>query len=240
MSKGTLWGMIDAQPIYFPAIVNEMNAASLVFPVPTEAARAAIPEGDFELVESEPGTAHLVMAANDYLRAEWGAGHTFDFGFRVRPVGAPEDATGLLFSPTPMSPGFGREAAHRALGFPKTTGEIDVRYTDGTVTFTLVGDRTPDLVLTVPRVSSHVPPAPVAIVAYTCVAGETKAAPFELMTPIGVADPGAVVVELGFGPVAEVLRGLGLPRAPDLALWGEGASAVFHQPRPVRTSGTYI
>jgi hypothetical protein len=232
MGKGTLWGMIDAQPVYFPAVVNVMNAASLVFPVATPVARTVVPEG-FDLVESTPGTAHLVVAANDCLRGDWGATQIFDFGFRVRPREAPDEAAGVLFYPTPMSPGFGREAAHRALGFPKTVGTVDVQYTDDTVTFTLVGDRTPEIVLGVPRVRSQAPPAPVAILAYTCVAGETKVAPFELTTPIGVADPDAVTLELGFGPLAEMLRHLGLPRAPDVALWGEGASAVFQMPRTV-------
>lgn len=234
MAKGTLWGMIDAQPVYFPAVVNEMNGASLAFPAPIAAARAMVPEDVFELVESEPGTAHLVVTANDHMRGEWGACQTFDLGFRVRPVRAPDEATGIFFaSPTPMRPAFGREATHRALGFPKTVGEIDVRYTDDSVTFVVGGDRAPDLVLRLPRVRSTAAPAPVAMVAYSCVDGETRAAPFEVTTPIGIVDPGAVVIELGSGPLAEAARRLGLPRAPDVALWGEGASAVFQMPRPV-------
>ncbi|HEY8525228.1 MAG TPA: hypothetical protein VIL48_09705 [Acidimicrobiales bacterium] len=237
MSKGTLWGMIDAQPVYFPAVVNEMNAASLVFSVPTERARTVVPEDAFDLVESAPGTAPLVMAAHHYIQGGWGEGRTFDFGFRVRPAGAPDEPTGLLLHPSPMSPTFNREAAYRALGFPKTSGEVEVTYTDDTVTFTLAGDPEPEIMLRLPRARSDVAPAPVGIVAYTCVAGETKLAPFELNTPIGIVDPGDVVLELGSGPLAGTLRLLGLPRAPDLALWGEGASAVFHAPRPAGGSG---
>jgi hypothetical protein len=266
MGKGTLWGMIDAQPIYFPAVVDEMNAATLVFPVPAETARAQVPEGDFEVVESQPGVAHLIITANDYIRGEWGTCATLDLGFRVRPVGAPDETTGLYLCPAPMRQGFSREAAHRALGFPKTDGVIDVRYTDDEVTFTHSlddsangstnsaanhsttrsandsadhsDDRTPDIVLRLPRVPPSVAPGPVAIVAYTYADGEPKMAPFTLTMPIGVLDPTSVVLELGSSAFAETLRDLGLPRDPDLAMWGEGASAVFQLPAPIRAVRT--
>jgi hypothetical protein len=183
MGKGTLWGMIDAQPIYFPAVVDELNAATLVFPVPAEAARAHVPEGDFEVVESQPGVAYLIITAHDYIRGEWGTCETLDLGFRVRPVGAPDETTGLYLCPSPMRPGLSREAAHRALGFPKTDGEIHVRYTDGEVTFTHTVDErdgAPDIVLRLPRIRPAAQPGPVAVVAYTYADGEPKMAPFTL------------------------------------------------------------
>jgi hypothetical protein len=240
MGKGTLWGMIDAQPIYFPAVVDELNGATLVYPVPVEAARAQVPEGEFEVVESNPGVAHLIITANDYIRGEWGTCETLDLGFRVRPVGAPDETTGLFLCPTPMRKSLGREAAHRALGFPKTDGEIDVGYTDDEVTFTHSVDQAPDVVLRLPRVPPSARPAPVAVVAYTCAGGEPKMAPFTLTMPIGVLDPTSVVLELGSSAsaLAETLRDLGLPRDPDLALWGEGASAVFQMPAPIRAVRT--
>jgi hypothetical protein len=241
MGKGTLWGMIDAQPIYFPAVVDELNAATLVFPVPAEAARAHVPEGDFEVVESQPGVAHLIITAHDYIRGEWGTCETLDLGFRVRPVGAPDETTGLYLCPSPMRPGLSREAAHRALGFPKTDGEIHVRYTDGEVTFTHTVDErdgAPDIVLRLPRIRPAAQPGPVAVVAYTYADGEPKMAPFTLTMPIGVLDPTSVVLELGSSALAETLRDLGLPRDPDLALWAEQASAVFHLPAPIRAVRT--
>jgi hypothetical protein len=238
MGKGTLWGMIDAQPVYFPAVVDELNAGTLIFPVPAEAARALVPEGDFEVVESHPGVAHLIITAHDYIKGEWGTCETLDLGFRVRPVGAPDETSGLFLCPTPMRQSFGREAAHRALGFPKTDGDVDVRYADGEVTFTHSIDGAADVVLRLPRVRPSAEPAPVAVVAYTYADGEPKMAPFTLTMPIGVIDPTGVVLELGTSPLAEMLRDLGLPREPDLALWAEGASAVFHLPAPIRAVRT--
>jgi hypothetical protein len=247
MGKGTLWGMIDAQPIYFPAAVDELNAATLVFSVPSARARSHVPEEHFEVVESQPGTTHLIITAHHYVRAAWGSSETLDLGFRARPVGGPDESSGLFLCPAPMSPSFGREATHRALGFPKTDGDVSVHYSDDSVTFThgvgsagSVGsaDGTPDFLLRLPRVRPNAPPAPVALVAYTCADGEPKVAPFTLTMPIGIIPPDGVRLELGTGPMAEMLRALGLPRVPDLALWAEGASAVFNMPAPIRAVGT--
>jgi hypothetical protein len=243
MGKGTLWGMIDAQPIYFPAAVDELNAATLVFSVPSAGARPHVPSEYFELVESQPGTTHLIITAHHYIRAAWGSSETLDLGFRVRPVGGPDESSGLFLCPAPMSGIFGREATHRALGFPKTEGDVSVDYSDDSVTFThAVGpvgsdDGAPDFLLRLPRVGPNAPPAPVAVVAYTC-ADDPKMAPFTLTMPIGIVPPDDVRLELGTGPMSDMLRSLGLPRVPDLALWAEGASAVFNLPTPIRSAPT--
>lgn len=235
MGKGMLWGMIDAQPIFVPAVVEELNAATLVFSVPAPAARALVPGDGFEVIESAPGTVHLVVAAHDNRRGAWGPCVTFDLGIRARPAAAPEAPTGLFLCPGPMAHGIVREAAHRALGLPKTDGEVEAGYTDDTVTFSLSAEGRRDLTLRLPRARSAVDPAPVDLVAYTYVDGEPSATSFEMKMPIGIVDPAEVVVELGTGPMTDSLRRMGLPRAPDLALWGEGLTAAFHLPQPVAT-----
>ena len=59
------------------------------------------------------------------------------------------------------------------------------------------------------------------------------ALPLTIELGTGFVDPAEVRIELGSSPVADELRSLGLPRAPDLAVWGEGLRAVFGRPRPV-------
>ena len=49
----------------------------------------------------------------------------------------------------------------------------------------------------------------------------------------GLVDPADVRLELGDSPVADELRSLGLPGAPDLATWGEGLSATFLLGQPL-------
>jgi hypothetical protein len=49
----------------------------------------------------------------------------------------------------------------------------------------------------------------------------------------GFVDGADVQLELGDSPVADELRSLGLPCAPDLATWGEGLSATFLLGRPL-------
>jgi len=49
----------------------------------------------------------------------------------------------------------------------------------------------------------------------------------------GVIDPAEVQIELGDSPAAKELAAMGLPRAPDMAMWGEGLSGTFDWPEPL-------
>ncbi len=233
MGKLALWGMIDAQPVYFPAAVDEMNASTLVFSVPAEPARRLVQGDAFEVAEIEPGVAHLVISAFELVRADWGPANTFDVGVLVRPAGRPDAVTGLYISPGPMAPGFSREATHRALGFEKTTGDVDVSYTEREARFRLTVEGEMAIEVCLPRVEPSVGPRPVEMVAYTYIDGLPNAAPFTLMLPVAIIDPSTVGVEVGAGELADALRSLGLPRSPDFTVWGERVSGVFQQPEPV-------
>ncbi|HEY8526971.1 MAG TPA: hypothetical protein VIL48_18510 [Acidimicrobiales bacterium] len=89
MSNALLWGMIDAEPIVFPLVVDEFHSAMLLFSVPAGPARALLPGDAFEIVEVATDTAQLVVAANDFRRNPWGDYDEIDLGFHVRPVGEP-------------------------------------------------------------------------------------------------------------------------------------------------------
>lgn len=237
MGKLTLWGMIDAQPVYFPAAVDDMDASTLVFSVPAESARDLVGEA-FEVAEAAPGVAHLMISAFELRRADWGPATTFDIGVLVRPVGMPDAATGLYISPGPMAPGFSREATHRALGFVKTKGEITVAYSEREARFRLDVDGAMAVEVCLPRVEPLVPPAPVDLIAYTHIDGQAQAAVFTLMLPVTIIEPEAVGVEVGTGPLADTLRSLGLPRPPEFTVWGEHVSGVFQRPEPVAAPGS--
>ena len=233
MGKLTLWGMIDAQPVYFPAAVDEMNASTLVFSVPAEPARRLVQGDAFEVAEVQPGVAHLVVSAFEVVRADWGPANTLDVGVLVRPAGMPDARTGLYISPGPMVPGFSREATHRALGFEKSAGDIDVSYTEREARFRLTVDGVLAMEVCLPRVEPLVGPKPVEMVAYTYLDGKPHAARFTLMLPVAIIEPVSVGVEVGTGELADTLRSLGLPRPPDYTVWGERVSGVFQQPEPV-------
>lgn len=233
MSNALVWGMIDAEPIVFPLVIDEFNSAMLLFSVPAVAARSLLPGDAFEIVELEPDTAQLVLAASDFRRNPWGDYDEVSLGFLVRPVGAPVDVTGVLMHRTIVNQRFTYEAARRALAFPRAEEDVDVRYGPETVTCALSVDGAPALTLRIPRVASDEAPDRVDHIAYSYVDDVAHCVRVTVDVPRSGIDPADVVVELGVGPVAAELRRLGLPRAPDFCSWGEHLAARFEAPEPI-------
>lgn len=233
MGEATVWGMIDAQPIVFPAPVQELNAAFIEFSVDAEAARSLLPGDAFEVVESPPGTAHLIVTAHEYRRGAWGPANAVEIALRARPAGESEETTGVLLCDAPVSQQFIREAAHRTLASPKTLEQVEVRTTDTAVVFDVACGGKPALTLRLPRVGPAADPVPVKILAYTYVDREPFVMPFEMDVPTGVVPPDAAELVVGSGWFADTLRALGLPRRPDRCTWGEGLTALFHMAAPL-------
>jgi hypothetical protein len=237
MGEATVWGMIDARPIVFPAPVQEMNAAFLEFSVPTERARSLLPGDAFEVAESPLGTAHVVVAAHEYRRGAWGPANTLEIAVQARPAGKPLDTTGVFLCDAPVSEQFIREAAKRTLGTPKAVEPVGVETTDADVTFSLTHEGEPALTLRMPRVEAAADPVSVGVLAYTYLDDEPYVMPFDIDVPTGSVDPESVVIEVGKGWFADMLRTLGLPRAPDVCTWGEGLTALFHLAAPLAQKG---
>jgi hypothetical protein len=236
MAERTVWGMIDAQPIVFPAPVQEMNAAFLEFSVPTEVARSLLPGDAFEVAESVPGTAHVVVAAHEYKRGAWGPANALEVALRARPTGEPDDTTGVFLCDAPVSHQFIREAANRTLGTPKKLEPVRVDTTGAHVTFDLACEGAPALTLRLPRQEADAGRVPVKVLAYTYLDDEPYVVPFEMDVPTSLVDPTSVGVEVGSGWFADMLRALSLPRAPDRCTWGEGLTALFHVATPLRAT----
>jgi hypothetical protein len=233
VSHAAVWGMIDAEPIVFPLVVDEFNAAMAVFPVPAPAARSLLPGDAFELVEPEPGSAKLVLAACDFRRNPWGDHDEINVGFLVRPRGAPVEANGVLMHRTFVNQRFTDEAGRRALTFPRVQDQIDVSYTADTVTFALAVDGHPALSLRIPRLAADAEPKRMTHVAYSCINNVARRVSLDIDIPQGSVDPAAVDLRLDAGPVAAELRRLGLPRPPDFCTWGEGLSSRLLAPEPI-------
>lgn len=229
----TVWGEIQGREITFPMEVTDMNAATLLFSVPSAAAAALVPGDGFEVVETAPGTAQFIVAACDYVANPWGDYNELNLGFLVRPVGTGDEAIGSFVYRMPVDQDFTCEAGNRVMGFPKTVEELDVTYTDSRATFRLVMGGHPTLVLTVPRAEPAGEPERLETVSYSYLDGVAYGTPLSMDMGTGFVDPAAIVLEVGEGPVADELRSLGLPTAPDLATWGEGLSATFLLGQPV-------
>jgi hypothetical protein len=229
----TRWGEIQGQPITFPMEVTALRAATLLFSVPAAAASSLLPGDAFEVVEVAPGTAQLVVAACDYVDNPWGDYDEINLGFLARPVGAPSDVIGSFVYRMPVNQAFTCEAGTRVMGFPKTVEDLTVDYNDATATFWLVVGGQLVLRLTVPRAAPLGAPSRVEAESYSYLDGVPHATMLSMDMGTGLIDPADVVLELGDSPVADELRSLGLPTAPDLATWGEHLSATFHLARPL-------
>ena len=233
MTKTTRWGEIQGREITFPMEVEEMRSATLLWSVPAAAATALLPGDAFEVVEVAPGTAQLVVAAVDYLRNPWGDYDELNLGFLARPAGAPPEIIGSFVYRMPVNQAFTCEAGRSVMGFPKTVEDLEVTYTDTTATFRLAMAGRPVISLTLPRAAATGPPERVEATSYSYLDGVPYGTDLSMDMGTGFVDPADVAIALGDSPVADELRSLGLPRAPDVAIWGEGLSATFLLGRPL-------
>ncbi len=229
----TVWGTIDGREITFPMEVPEFNAVTMMFTVPLAAAAALLPGDAFEVLETGAGTTQFVVAACDYVRNPWGDYREINLGFLVEPVGAPDGVDGSFVYRMPVDQEFTCEAGNKVMGFPKTVVQIDTTYTDASVEFALTMGGHPTLTIRVPRAEPLSDPTRIDAVSYSYLDGTPYATMLGMDMGTGMVDPADVVLEVGTGPVADELRSLGLPTAPDFCTWGEGLSATFHLGQPV-------
>jgi hypothetical protein len=229
----TVWGEIDGQVITFPMEVAELDAATLVFSVPADAAQALVPGDAFEVIEVAPGVAQLVIALCDYRQNPWGDYLEINLGFLARPAGAPDDVVGSFVYRMPVDQAFTCKAGNEVMGFPKTVEQLSVTDVDGTVTFAMEVDGATELAISFPTAPGDDDAPRIEAVSYSYLDGVPYGTPLAMDMGTGFVEPDEVVVELGPGTVADELRTLGLPKAPDFATWGTGLSATFQLGTPV-------
>jgi Flp pilus assembly protein TadD len=228
----------EAADCLFPLEVQQFHVAMLLFTVPAAVARTLVPSA-FDLVEPEPGMAQFTIMAADHRRNPWGDYDEIVFAFTARPPGAPEEAVGGFILHRFVNQRFTYEALQGTFAFANTLGAIDVSYSGDDVAFRLSLDGQDTLALRVPRTCPPPPPERVDTLAYSIV-GEIPYVTREVidMPPAVDTDRSTVQVEVGTGPVADMLRSLGLPRAPDYCAWGEDLSLTHHLPRPLDGTGS--
>ena len=234
MSDTTLiWGEIDGRTITFPMEVTAMDAATMVFSVPADAAQRLLPGDDFDVIDIGGGVAQFVLALVDYLDNPWGDYLEINLGFLARPRGAAAEVAGSFVYRMPVDQAFTCKAGNEVMGFPKTVEDLARTDADGRVTFTMHQEGEQILAVTFPAAPAAGEATRVDTVSYSYLHGEARETPLALELGTGMIDPADVAVELGSGPIADELRSLGLPKAPDFATWGTGLSGTFQAARPV-------
>jgi hypothetical protein len=213
--------------------VKAFNAVTMGFSVPSAAAARLLPGDAFEIIEIGEGVAQLIVAICDYRDNPWGDYNEVNLGFLARPTGAGPEVMGSFVYRMPVDQAFTCQAGNEVMGFPKVVETIDASYTDDDVTFRLWTGTSEAFAVTVPRVRSDAPPERIEAVSYSYLDGTPYATPLAMDLATGAIDPASVRVEVGAGPVADELRSLGLPTAPDFCSYGEELSATFQLGTPV-------
>ncbi|CAN5397868.1 hypothetical protein BH10ACT3_BH10ACT3_08830 [soil metagenome] len=166
------------------------------------------------------------------MRNPWGDYNEVNFGLLAHPKGAPEQVGAFVYR-MPVDQEFTMKAGNQVLGLPKTVEDLTFDYSGDQVVVTLAMGGEPTLKVTLPRVLTDDAPTSTETITFSYLEGVPTELPLTIELGAGVIDPTQVVVELGTSPVAEELRSLGLPTAPDMAMWGEGLAGTFLRPRPI-------
>jgi hypothetical protein len=231
----TIWGMIDAQHIVFPAQAPRMNAITLMFTTPTERVLPLLAGDAYQVVESTPGNVDVLIALHEYEQTDWGSCNTTDLCIPVRPVGATadDDVDGLFLPQALINRRFNGEIAYWSMGIARRVCAIEVARGADHVTVTASEADRPTFTVRVPSVEPDVPPTVYRQRAYSYIDGTPYVVPFDIDFPEPVYDGSRVHVDVGTGRLADTLRTLGLPRLADAYAWGTGLACTFHCPHPL-------
>ncbi|MGN6694498.1 MAG: acetoacetate decarboxylase family protein [Aquihabitans sp.] len=227
-----VWGEIDGQTITFPMEVTDFDAATFVFSVPADAAQGLLPGTDFEVIAAD-GVAQFVVALCDYHENPWGDYLEVNLGFLARPAGAGDEVLGSFVYRMPVDQAFTCKAGNDVMGFPKTVEALRVDRRDGRVTFGMDVDGVTEFELSFAEPEQDGEPSRVETGSYSYLGGDPYETPLSMDMGTGFVDVSTVEVVLGSGVVADELRTLGLPKAPDFGSWGTGLTATFQLGHPL-------
>lgn len=219
---------ILGQTVTMPVEVRDGTSATVMYDVPLAAARQLVPAG-FEVVETEPGRAQLVLALVDYKDNDLGSYLEVGTILFVRPESGGPD--GNFITHLPVTEHFTCVAGNQIWGFPKSVESIEVTTTDTTSRWVLEMDGELVLDVTVPRGGTD-EMAPMELTSYTLIDGRPHRTAFtQGGGGSGMFVDGEVPLTLGSHPVAKELAGLGLPDAPVvMTTWTEQMRATFAEP----------
>lgn len=235
---------IAGRTVTMPVEVRDASAGTAIYDVDAAAATALLPRGGaFEVVESTPGRAQLVLAAIDYRDNDLGDYLELGVTLFVTPRtghgnGAREgihDEVGTFITRLPVNQAFTCDAGRTIWGFPKSVEDLTLAYKDDAAVMTLRMDGELVLRLTLPRGGDEEMPV-TPMTTYTYVDGVPHATAFSqggAGSQVLLGGDG-VELELGTHAVADELAGLGLgTTVPLLATWTEHMRATFATPVPL-------
>jgi len=223
---------IEGKSLGFPALFQDGSSAVGLFMVPSGAAQELIRDSGFEVAELLPGRAAFSLSCIHYRESDCGEYNEISMAFFVKPKhGRPSripylgtwldvarDAAATLVWRLPVTTKLANDAGVLMWGFPKTIEEIDFERVDGRALFTLRMDGCEVLSYSVAASGKRHQPRSASAV-YTLYEGAPHVTRLKHeYRDVGVSFGGGRL-SLGDHPLANDLRGLGLPRRPIVSTW---------------------
>ena len=225
---------IQGQQVSLPVEVRDASSGNAMYLVDAAAAQALIPGDAFQVVESAPGQTQLLLGIIDYRDNDLGDYNEVAIIFFVHPRGGSPEQAGTYIYKLPVNQSFTQEAGCTIWGFPKTVDQIDYSYDDAKATCRLEMDGQHVFTLSLPRHSAAdgaTPSEDTAGPTYTYISGVPHKTTFTTGGDT-IVSPGDEGVELSLGdhPIAQELRGLGLPKPALMSTWNEHMHGTFEVP----------
>lgn len=222
---------IEGQSLGFPSMYPDASSALGLFLVSSSAANALIKDSGFEVAQAAPGRAIFSLSCVHYRDSDCGVYREISMAFFVKKFGG---SCGIPYLGTwldiyrdraityvwklPVTTRLAHDAGHLMWGLPKTIDTIDFNVSGERATFDLTMDGQKVLNYTVRAVGKRNQPRGVSTL-YSIFEG----APHVSYLAHEYRDMGARLgggdLTLGDHPIAEQLRGLGLPRRPVMSSW---------------------
>jgi hypothetical protein len=214
---------IQGQDVTTPVRIREAAVCSALFAVPARAAQRVIAYSGYRVAEPVPGRALCTLTFVRYADGDLGRYAEFGVTFAIR-------GWGVFVHWLPVDQGFTLEAGRTIWGFPKELADIELDLAGAAKRCTVFSGGKLVVDLTV-RPGLPVPGAARSRVltstAYTYADDVRRRITWEV-EPRGVRTrPGGVRLRLGDHPIADELRGLGLPRTALMSSTVDHAAMVF-------------
>ncbi len=234
--------LIQGRSVALPVVVRDAASMSAMFVVSSAGTRRLIPDARLQVPELLPGRTICIIAGIEYRDNDLGQYNELSIAFFVtmgggRPLpffgmlsGFLRGQLGAYIHRLPVTTSFSRDAGRDIWGFPKTVDAIEFADAGGRRSCRLSIDGAHVLTLTMTRGGGRrMKDMPQD--AYAWREGILWRTPSVMGGDgVGVRLGGATLV-LGSHPIADELRGLGLPRRALMSTWVEQMHARFEAPQ---------
>jgi hypothetical protein len=222
---------IQGRSVALPVEVRRASNASALWLVPAAAVAKLLPDDAFQPLVVGGGQTQLILGLIDYQENDLGDYREVAVIFFVHPRGTGPDQAGSFIWRLPVDQSFTCEAGRTIWGFPKTVERIEYDYGPDRLTGTLHMDGRRVFTLTLPRGGEPSADATTGGFTYSYLHGAPHRTPMTTGGGASLNPPGPPAsLELGDHPLADALRGLGLPKPPMLVTWVPHMKGTFGAP----------